>query len=85
MKDKGPGDHQDAVVLQERGHSYLAVADAGHEGAEGNGWLCKARPKEKMTGLVSADWLNDWRTLIKLSHRRLQAWVIRRTEEHPED
>lgn len=72
-------------MIQERGHSYLAMVDGGHKGADRNSWLCKACPREKMTGLVSTDRLNDWRMLIKLSHRGLQAQVIRRTEEHPEN
>lgn len=72
-------------MIQERGHSYLAMVDGGHKGADRNSWLCKACPREKMTGLVSTDRLNDWRMLIKPSHRGLQAQVIRRTEEHPEN
>ena len=60
-----------------KGTAIWPWGDSGHKGADRNGG--------GMTGLRSADRLSDWRMPIKPSHRGLQAPVIRRTEEQPEN
>lgn len=42
-----------------RGHQCLAVSGSSHKGADRNGWICKAGPSAKMTGLVGAGRLHD--------------------------